>query len=212
MNGLEDNRLKELKENTPTIIAPNCWGGLTYHHLGLEFCSPFINMWEKHDDYLKLLSNLKYYLDLEPKLKEMYNGGLCDPYPIVTLGDVVIRMNHYKTFEEALECWERRKKRIKWDNIIVTLWDEDMTRIEKFMSLPYERKICFAPFKTGISGVIPVLYRQHENVRNKEFWEIMNNLAQYKYIYYDDLSLIYDGEFVKIGDFEYNPDFNKQKV
>lgn len=27
----QSEKLKELRENTPTIFAPNCWGGLTYH-------------------------------------------------------------------------------------------------------------------------------------------------------------------------------------
>ena len=45
------------------------------------------------------------------------------------------------------------------------------------------------------------------HIKDKEFWEIMNNLAQGKYILYDDLSLIYDGSYVKIGDFEYDPDY-----
>ena len=204
-----NEKLRELQENTPTIIAPNCWGGLTYHRLGLKFCSPFINMWENHDDYLKILSDLEYYLAQEPKLKEMYNGVGSAPYPIVTLGDVTIRMNHYRTFEQALECWERRKARIKWDNLIVTLWDEDINRIKRFMALNYNRKICFAPFKVGIEGVITIPYRDYDNVKGKEFWEIMNNLAQGKYIYYDALSLIYSGDFVKVGNFEYNPDYNK---
>ena len=207
MNYARDEKLRKLRENTPTIFAPNCWGGLTYHHLGLEFCSPLINMWENHDDYLKLLSDPEYYMSQDIVLKETYNGGLCAPYPLVMLGDVLIRMNHYKDFEQAKECWYRRKERIKWDNIIAMLWDEDIERIRKFMSLPYERKICFAPFETGIKGVIPVLYREHENLKDKEFWEIMNNLAQFKYILYDDLSLICDDAYVKIGNFDYDPEY-----
>lgn len=209
MNSCRENKLRKLKENTPTIFAPNCWGGLTYHHLGLEFCSPLINMWETHEDYLRLLSDPEYYMSQELRFKETYNGGLCAPYPIVMLGDVLIRMNHYKDFKEAAECWERRKRRIKWDNLIVMLWDEDIDIIRRFMSLPYKRKICFAPFETGIDGVIPVLYREHESLRSKEFWEIMNNLAQFKYILYDDLSLIHDGSYIKIGNFDYDPNYRK---
>ena len=207
MSYCQNEKLKELRENTPTIFAPNCWGGLTYHHLGLEFCSPLINMWETHEDYLRFLSDPRYYLDQEPKLIEMYKGKLSAPYPIVMLGDIVIRMNHYKDFEQAAGCWKRRKARIKWDNLIVMFFDADPDKLKTFMSLPYERKLCFAPYETGIEGVIPVLYRDHEHIKDKEFWEIMNNLAQGKYILYDDVSLIFNGEFIKIGDFEYDPNY-----
>ena len=33
-----------LRKNPPSIFSKNCWGGLTYHSLDLEFTSPFINM------------------------------------------------------------------------------------------------------------------------------------------------------------------------
>lgn len=210
MSLCQSEKLKTLRENTPTIFAPNCWGGLTYHHLGLEFCSPLINMWETHADYLKFLSDPEYYLAQELRLLEMYHGDLSNPYPIVGLGDVVIRMNHYKDFSEASACWKRRKQRIKWDDLIVMFFDQDPDMLRTFMSLPYERKLCFAPYDTGIDGVIPVLYRDHDHIKDKEFWEIMNNLAQNKYIYYDDVSLIYDGEFVQIGNFEFDPDYARK--
>ena len=200
---LREDKIRSLKENTPTIFAPNCWGGITYHHLGLEFCSPLINMWETHDDYLRFLSDPKYYLDQELRLIEMYQGNLCAPYPIVKLGDVVIRMNHYKDFAEAAACWERRKARIKWDNLIVMFYDDDPRKVEQFMELSYKRKICFVPWETHIDGLIPILYREHEELKDKELWEIMNNIAMGKYILYDDVSLIYDGEYVQIGNFDY---------
>ena len=205
----QSEKLKELRENTPTIFAPNCWGGLTYHHLGLEFCSPLINMWETHDDYLKFLSDPKHYIDQDLNFIGMYDGPFSDPYPIVMLDDILIRMNHYKDFVEAAVSWARRKNRIKWDNLIVMFFDEDPEKLRTFMSLPYERKICFAPYDTGIDGVIRVPYRDYDHIKNKEFWEIMNNLAQNKYIYYDDVSLIFDGELVQIGNFEFDPDYEK---
>ena len=209
MSLCQSEKLKILREDTPTIFAPNCWGGLTYHHLGLEFRSPLINMWETHDDYLRFLSNPRYYLEQDLQFIGMYDGPLSDPYPIVMLGDILIRMNHYKDFVEAAVSWARRKSRIKWDNLIVMFFDENPNMLREFMSLPYKRKLCFAPYETGIEGVIPVLYRQNELVKDKEFWEIMNNLAQNKYIYYDDVSLIYDGEFIQIGNFDFDPDYEK---
>lgn len=40
-------KLLLLRRCPPSIIACNCWGGYTYHNLGLPFTSPFINMYER---------------------------------------------------------------------------------------------------------------------------------------------------------------------
>ena len=40
----------DLKSNPVTIISRNCWGGFTYHRLGLRFNSPFINMLIQEED------------------------------------------------------------------------------------------------------------------------------------------------------------------
>ena len=192
--------LDDLKKNTPTILSPNCWGGLTYHSLGLEFMSPLINMWEDHWDYLTLLSDPHYYLSQKPKFLEMCDNGMAPPYPVVMLDDVKIRMNHYKDYDEAMTFWDRRVKRIKWDNLFVMLWDEDPKRVEEFMSLPYDKKICFVPWESHIEGVISVPYRQIPALKDKEFWQIMNNLAQGKLTLYDPAALLAAGKYIKTGD------------
>ena len=57
-----------LQSSKISVIAINCWGGLISHTLGLEFRSPFVNMFLEEQDYLKLLSDLDYYLGMELKL------------------------------------------------------------------------------------------------------------------------------------------------
>lgn len=200
-----EDKIRELRENTPTIFAPNCWGGITYHKLGLEFCSPLINMHEPHDDYLKFLEDPKYYLDQKLQLKEMYiDDTLEKPFPVVSLGDITFWMNHYESFDEAAVAWERRKARIKWDNLFVMFFDENPERVERFLRLPYEKKVCFVPWETHIDGLIPVLYQNvHYPKTEYPFWEIINNLALGTFILYDDAELILNGKFEKIGDIDY---------
>ena len=192
--------LQDLKEKTPTIFSPNCWGGLTYHQLGLPFMSPLINMWEDHDDYLRLLEDPHYYMSLEPVFLETCDNKMAPPYPVVMLGDVKVRMNHYRDYAEAMECWHRRVKRIKWDDLFVMLWDEDPLRVERFLSLPFDKKVCFVPWETHIEGCISVPYRQYESLKDKEFWQIMNMLAQGRLTMYDPVTLLHDGEYKKTGD------------
>lgn len=133
---------KRLKNLNPTIISSNCNGGIIYHDLNLPFNSPTINLSMDTDDFIKLVSNLKYYLDQEIVEVEDKNYN----FPCGMLDDIKIRFNHYKTFQEAVDKWNERKKRINWDNIYVMGIDGDNATYEslkKFDELPYENKVIF---------------------------------------------------------------------
>ena len=200
MSYSRDDMIRELRENTPTIFAPNCWGGITYHQLGLQFCSPFINMHIPHDEYLRFLSDPKYYMSQELKLREMYiDESLDKPFPVAELGDISLWMNHYDDFEEAAAIFERRAARINWENLFVMFFDDDPHKIEQFLELPYEHKICFVPWETDIDGLIPVPYKEQEQLKKYPFWEILNNIALRVFILYDDVELLYGAKYVKIG-------------
>ena len=51
-------------------------------------------------------------------------------YPQGRLDDVLIHFLHYKTFDEAKICWEKRKKRICYDNIFVIMTDQQNCTLE----------------------------------------------------------------------------------
>ena len=200
MSDSRDDKIRDLRENTPTIFAPNCWGGITYNHLKLEFCSPLINMHEPHEQYLRFLSDPMHYMDQDLRLKEMYIDDTLDkPFPVVMLGDLELWMNHYDDFDKAADAWNRRKARIKWDNLFVMFFDEDPKLIDQFMALPYKRKACFVPWEEDCEGIIPVPYRKQEKLQRYPFWEIVNNLALGDFILYDDVELLHDGNYVQIG-------------
>ena len=200
MSCSRDDMIRELRENTPTIFAPNCWGGITYHHLGLEFCSPLINMHIPHDEYLRFLRDPKYYMSQELVLRQMYiDDSLERPFPVAMMGDVSLWMNHYTDFDEARDIWERRKKRIKWDNLFVMFFDETPELVEQFLELPYDKKVCFVPWETHIAGLLPVIYRDNDDLSRYPFWEIINNLATGDFVLYDDVELLHDGRFVQTG-------------
>lgn len=134
-------KLLDLRKNPPSIISCNCWGGYTYHHLGLPFTSPFINMYESDEDFLKILKNLDKYLNEELEIKGMkyYNLSQSD-YPVVRCGDVELNFLHYPSFEYAKYCWEKRKKRINKNNLFVMMYTMDREIAERFVELPYEKK------------------------------------------------------------------------
>ena len=78
------------------------------------------------NDYIKFISNLKYYLSLDLRFinyemsahKETIVQKGQTEKPIGILGDIEIVFLHYKSAEEAMEKWNRRKQRIHWDNLL----------------------------------------------------------------------------------------------
>lgn len=78
-------------------------------------------------------------------------------YPCGKIGDIEIRFNHYKSFDEAKEKWEERKKRINFDNLFIMAIDGDgctYETIKRFDKLPFENKVIFThkPYKEFASA------------------------------------------------------------
>ena len=137
----EIKRLR-LKNRDATIISSNCNGEYIYYDMKLRFLSPTINLSFDMNDYVKLLENLRWYME-QPITP--YQDGRFD-YPCGMLGDIEIRFNHYKTFEEAVAKWEERKRRINWDNLYIIAIDGDNCTEEslhRFDKLPYKNKVIF---------------------------------------------------------------------
>ena len=107
-----------------TIICNNCLAGVFYNDLGLKFRSPTINLFMYPSDFVNFCLNLKYYINVELTevllLQEKYN------YPVGKLEDIEIYFMHYKSFQEAKQCWNiRKRKRINFDNLFVIMVDRD---------------------------------------------------------------------------------------
>lgn len=132
----------KLENTTPTIISSNCNGEFWYYDMKLKFFSPTINLSFDMNDYVKMLENLQWYME-QPILPHEDNRF---EYPTGMLGDIEIRFNHYKSFEEAVAKWEERKKRINWDNLFVLGIDGDdctYESMQRFDRLPYKNKVIF---------------------------------------------------------------------
>lgn len=131
-----------LKNRDATIISSNCNGEFIYYDMKLPFLSPTINLSFDMNDYVRFLENLHWYMEqpITPYQDKRFD------YPCGMLGDIEIRFNHYKTFDEAVTKWEERKKRIKWDNLYVIAIDGDNCSEEslhRFDNLPYKHKVIF---------------------------------------------------------------------
>jgi uncharacterized protein (DUF1919 family) len=107
--------------------------------------------------YLDFLQNPKYHLGLDLKFKEGSKYTEMNKfweernkYPIGVLDNIEIHFLHYKSSSEAEEKWNKRKKRIDWDNLCVKFsMDKDFATIEllnRFDDLPFVRKISFSRY------------------------------------------------------------------
>ena len=109
---------ERLNNTTPTLICSTCAGGFIYHWLGLQFRSPFINLFLTPEDFVKALENFDEFIDTP--IQEVKDSGKDYPVGVGALGIKVYFM-HYKSFAEAIEKWNERKQRIDKNNMGVML-------------------------------------------------------------------------------------------
>lgn len=131
-----------IKPKKHTIICNNCRGGVLYSEMGEQFSSPTINCFIYEQDFVKFVAHIKEYINQElyqvvPQPFEFPTGGLKNKY-----GEVQIHFNHAKTFADAKEQWDRRKKRIDYDKIYVIMaqirpMDGDV--VEDFLNITYPK-------------------------------------------------------------------------
>ncbi len=129
-----------------SIISMNCTGGILYHDLGLPFLSPTINLYMRAEDFIKFCENMEHYFMID-KFVEITDPDIVQgrKYPIARLGDILLFLVHYKSVSEAETKWNKRKKRINWNKIVILNNDrEGMTPelMDRFERLPY-KKIMF---------------------------------------------------------------------
>lgn len=112
-----------LKNKDFSILCSNCIGGIIYHRLGLQFRSPTVNLWMHQRDFLKFAYNIRKYSATELQFIHTDCG-----YPVARLDDITVYFNHHKDEEHARTDWNRRMKRIHYDNLFLIMYDrEDIT-------------------------------------------------------------------------------------
>ena len=116
-----------LKNEGFSIFSNNCWGGVVYDWFGRKYLSPTIGLYFNAINYIRFLSNLPYYLSLEPQPDEasddLYKVYNHDQLMKAHIGDVHFVFVHYMTFGEAIEKWNRRKSRINFSNLLIKFSD-----------------------------------------------------------------------------------------
>lgn len=149
---------KRLHNDNFTIITDTCIGGVMYHKLGKQFRSPTINLWIYDKDFIRFVSNLRYYMSQELRFVE----GI-DPTPTAWCGDVMIHFNHAHSKEEAAADWNKRRTRINYDNLFIIMSDRPGT--DNDGTDPYLSKEDFLSLnKIKCKGKIVFSVRKYEDI------------------------------------------------
>lgn len=156
-------RIRKIQNPAFTIISNNCWGAKVYRYFGLPYDTPTVGLYFFPDDYLRFVSNLKYYLSInlvfitcdKSKHKEILENKGQTSIPIGLLDDVEVIFLHYKSNEEAYEKWERRKLRVHYDNIFYKFCEMNgctKSHLIEFDNLPLTNKLVFVTKDYGLKS------------------------------------------------------------
>ncbi len=141
------------------ILSSNCSGGTLLHDACMPFLSPTVNLIIDDMDFIKLVKDTAYYLNLEPQFYEVSKWG----FPVAKLGDILIHCVHYESFEEFKEIWLRRAKRFLEHSdyeVLVMATDSQIKTdeaFEEFEKLP-NRKVLFTSSKNKSGGYVLCVY------------------------------------------------------
>ncbi|EKH1709658.1 DUF1919 domain-containing protein [Campylobacter lari] len=115
-----------------SIFSNNCIAGFLYNDYNIKFYSPTINLQFTPMDFIKFCSNIDFYLSIkleenqdmqiaEEQFALISNVKINKQFPVGKLGDILVFFQHYRSFKEAADKWEDRKKRVTRNNIYIIL-------------------------------------------------------------------------------------------
>lgn len=177
-------RLK-LKNREFTIISNNCNAGNFYKALGCRMDSPLINMGIGLEAYLRFVANIRAYMESNLEfVNYSYRTETKELYPLCTLGSgklepINIHFSHYLNFEEVKLEWERRLKRIHWDNIYFILSNHPYSltseAIKTFCDLDIKNKVVFTDTPSIYENVICTKYKfTEQNIPYEKWFDIVS--------------------------------------
>ena len=198
--GFTLEKYRKLQRSRLSIFAQYCFGGLISNILGLPFRSPFVNLALDDQEFIKFLRAPRICMEEQFYFKEMrFEGNLKRDYPVVTLGNVDICMNHDTDFHEAISKWNRRKPRINWYNLFIVMCTEDKKILEQFDALPFGKKVCFVPFKSDLDSAWYInteidMGAEITSTGKKSFVNIVNRFGAGFFFYYDPFDMLLYGK------------------
>lgn len=193
--GFTLDKYRKLQRSRLSIFSINCFGGCISNMLGLPFRSPFVNLFLSSRDFVKFLRAPKIYLEYSPHFEKLYHED--QPFPVLSLGDVVLNMKHYNDPDDAIAKWNERKTRINWYNLLAISFAEDEKILNEFEALPYGKKICFTLFESDLYSAWYINPEIDQDAKAKHGLNIRSRLDNFgwgKIFYYDLFDMLLYGK------------------
>ena len=140
---------KQIKDKDFTIICNNCYAGHIYEALNIQYRTPTIGLYFFAEDYIDFLISLKENINSDITFISKSRHKACRKeheilnYPIGLINEKIeVHFLHYKTKEEALNKWNRRKERINWNKLLVIMNDQNDFKeihLEKYDKITYPK-------------------------------------------------------------------------
>ena len=132
-----------------SIISNNCFGGCIAKDYHMEFCSPTINLKILPEEFPKFCANIRHYMDAElveyTELSDEHKaycehmfGYVPMEYPMGLIDDILVVFQHYESFAESKECWDKRKARVDFNDMCYFLHAKNETYadcVKEFLAL-----------------------------------------------------------------------------
>ena len=151
-------RWLELRDSHVSVISNHHWGGLVCDQLQLRRRSPFCDLFVREDDFFRLLSDPRRYVENTPlEFVERRVDTTGRAYPMMRLDDVALHFNNSTTPDEARAAWEQQKASVNWDNVMVALCTTKPAHAEHLEGLVgYDKRVCFVPFECDLAHALRI--------------------------------------------------------
>ena len=141
-----------------SIISNNCMGGCMLHDLKIPYQSPTVSLQILPEEYPKFCKYITDYMAVEiveckkEDLSEKHKGYLMNMFgkipdmPYGLCDDILICFQHYPTFEDGYNMWERRRKRFDPHNVAYIFYVRDkmyLDSMNEFIDLNLNNSLIF---------------------------------------------------------------------
>lgn len=178
--GFDSEKYQKLQEHPVSIVSEMCVGGALYRALGLRYESPFINVriGLERNDYFEFLNHLDEYMSRTPSLQPGPIYKDCDfigwetrtEFPILWYDNIMIHGFHYRSIEEMMDTWERRRKRFHSDNVVILKILYDDSDVDRFERLPFKKKLGFYYKPTPYDDILTLGTEIEKNGVHYSYW------------------------------------------
>lgn len=167
-----------LKESNCSILSNYCLGGSVSDQLGLPFLSPTVSMICLFDDFIYFVNNCKKLLAADMKVyeEETYIPHTFGAKSFMGKGiineEIIWYFKHSDDPAADVEKWNKRRKRVNFDNIAVFMILFTREEVELFEKLPVKKKLGLFFEETEYDDVIyiPGWDDMHNRCKNNFRW------------------------------------------